>query len=423
MKARKIAVASRFLQRIGGVETYLTTALPELARKGYELLLFVDSESVSDDTIHSRLPDCPVLISSQIGAEESLRRLNDWRPDIVYLHGLSNPALERAVSKTGRCVSFLHDYRCMCISGRKRFAFPVMRPCSRTFGSGCLIRYHARRCGGLNPIVMFREYAKTSQRLQNVLHSEAVVTHSVHMYDECLKHAVPPERLFRIPLGTQYDDVEMEPSRDRGDADRGILKYFANPELPLKLLFCSRLDRDKGAEIVVESALELARLLDRQVELTIVGEGPSHSVLRQQVARLHSNAEKSKVNVFLKGWLSRTEVEVHLRSTHLLAFASLWPEPFGLSGIEAGRFGVPVAGFAVGGVTTWLKDGVNGFSAPGDPPTKEGLARALVKCVSSETIYRSLAKGALEQSANFRSSEHFRRLFDVFELVLHRDRP
>ena len=47
---------------------------------------------------------------------------------------------------------------------------------------------------------------------------------------------------------------------------------------------------------------------------------------------------------------------------------SIWPEPFGQVGPEAGLYGVPAAAFAVGGTPSWLTDGVNGRLAPGDPP-------------------------------------------------------
>ena len=39
---------------------------------------------------------------------------------------------------------------------------------------------------------------------------------------------------------------------------------------------------------------------------------------------------------------------------------SVWPEPFGLVGIEAGCVGLPAAGFGVGGIPDWLRPGETG---------------------------------------------------------------
>ena len=49
-----------------------------------------------------------------------------------------------------------------------------------------------------------------------------------------------------------------------------------------------------------------------------------------------------------------------IRSASIVAVPSLWPEPFGLIGLEAAVHGVPAVAFDVGGIREWLHDGVNG---------------------------------------------------------------
>ena len=84
----------------------------------------------------------------------------------------------------------------------------------------------------------------------------------------------------------------------------------------------------------------------------------------------------------------------------VVVMPSLWPEPFGLVGLEANRRGVPVVAFATGGIPEWLHDGVNGCLAPGDPPTADGLADALIRCIrsleSSDALIRRACGGPFE---------------------------
>jgi glycosyltransferase involved in cell wall biosynthesis len=96
---------------------------------------------------------------------------------------------------------------------------------------------------------------------------------------------------------------------------------------------------------------------------------------------------------------------------------SLWPEPFGLIGPEAGLSGVPSAAFAVGGIPEWLRDGVNGHLAPADPPSAAGLAEAIVRCLREPEEYSRLCAGALTAARAFSVKEHIRRLTDIFNEV------
>ena len=83
-------------------------------------------------------------------------------------------------------------------------------------------------------------------------------------------------------------------------------------------------------------------------------------------------------------------------------------------GLEAARFGVPSAAFAAGGIPDWLEDGRNGCLAPANPPTPEGLAQAIVRCVADPLEYRQLREGARAAAARHTSDTHLPPLLDVF---------
>ena len=99
---------------------------------------------------------------------------------------------------------------------------------------------------------------------------------------------------------------------------------------------------------------------------------------------------------------------------------SVWPEPFGLSGIEAGCYAVPAVAFATGGIPEWLHDAENGHLAPSDPPTVKNLAAAITGALSDRNHYLRLRANALVRAREFSLSRHMDSLLDIFEQVAHR---
>ncbi len=97
---------------------------------------------------------------------------------------------------------------------------------------------------------------------------------------------------------------------------------------------------------------------------------------------------------------------------------SLWPEPFGRVGLEAGLYGVPTAAFAVGGIPEWLCDGANGHLASGEPPTASGLADAIWRCLTDRDHFTQLCDGAREQAQRFGVNQHIDQLCKLFEEVV-----
>ena len=99
----------------------------------------------------------------------------------------------------------------------------------------------------------------------------------------------------------------------------------------------------------------------------------------------------------------------------LLVVPSVWPEPFGIVGIEGGVQGLPAVAFATGGIVDWLADGESGIAAPGARPRVGEFAAALVRALEDEERYRTLCAGAFRVAARFTAREHVSRLVDALE--------
>ena len=81
------------------------------------------------------------------------------------------------------------------------------------------------------------------------------------------------------------------------------------------------------------------------------------------------------------GWIGREGMSAVYRRARVLVLPSRWQEPFGITGIEAFSFGVPVAAWESGGVSEW-HPGI-GLVPWGDV---DALARAIAEAVTRRIV-------------------------------------
>jgi glycosyltransferase involved in cell wall biosynthesis len=125
------------------------------------------------------------------------------------------------------------------------------------------------------------------------------------------------------------------------------------------------------------------------VRLVVAGDGPDRARCERQATEVRS----SQIEVEFRGWIDAAGRSRVLADASVVVLPSLWPEPFGLSGLEAAAAGVPVAAFGVGGIPEWLHQDV-GRVAPADPPTADGLAAAILGCLAM-TLRAPVTESAL----------------------------
>jgi glycosyltransferase involved in cell wall biosynthesis len=97
---------------------------------------------------------------------------------------------------------------------------------------------------------------------------------------------------------------------------------------------------------------------------------------------------------------------------------SVWPEPFGMVGYEAGAHGVPVAGLRVGGIPEWLTEGINGHVADPYPEPIAALRDAIVLALADGRHYTALRAGARAAHAAAAARDHVGALARALEEVV-----
>ena len=140
----------------------------------------------------------------------------------------------------------------------------------------------------------------------------------------------------------------------------------AAPSGPPCVLFVGRLAEAKG----VRDAVTAWRRSGVDLPLVLAGTGP----LRAELAAQAGRGEGPEIEVL--GWVDRDRLSGLYRRALALLLPSRWQEPFGIVGLEALSFGVPVVAWESGGVGEWHPG--PGLVRWGDV---EALARSLAEAV------------------------------------------
>jgi glycosyltransferase involved in cell wall biosynthesis len=142
------------------------------------------------------------------------------------------------------------------------------------------------------------------------------------------------------------------------------------------------------------------------LSLTVAGDGPERP-------RLERRVRAQRLDVHFAGWVDPAARNRIIREADLLVLPSVWPEPWGLAGLEAACAGVPTVAFAAGGIPEWLEPGVSGELAPASPPTAAGLAAAIARALGDADHYARLRLGAWQGAARYSMEHHLDTLLAV----------
>jgi glycosyltransferase involved in cell wall biosynthesis len=406
----RIAAVNSFGQIVGGVERYLDSSIPLLADAGHEIHLWHEKEKMQSwrtrPTIRSASTVLPTgsLRHADLQIDTIARSMRAWMPDVVCVHSAVDPLLERRILEIAPAVYFAHAFAGTCISGSKTLHRPSPHPCDRTLGPRCLFHYYNERCGGLDPIRLLHDYSRNVEHLHNIRQYSAVIAFSSHIRAEYARHGVASEKLWLVPPFTPVDAEAFappKPERALGDT--------------LVIGFAGRMIKEKGAHLLLDALPLVRNDLGKRIKLVIAGDGRERKRLERRALRI--SGRDNGIEIEFTKWAGRSELNEFYATLNLLVVPSVWPEPFGMVGLEAAVHGVPVAAFAVGGIIDWLRDGVNGHLARGDVPTVEGLAEAIIRCLCDRCHYECLCAGAIEVEAEYSAARHIGTLTGILESV------
>lgn len=395
----RIIVTSHYGVMVGGVETYIERLLELLVAAGHEVIVVFETVPEPGQRRVSVPAGVPIHYVQSAGLESVVQALNALEDSVVLANSLDS-TLYTGVRRIRHPIAFYaHAYIGSCITGMRVNRLPTPRPCERDFGPACLIHYFPRRCGGLNPLTMIRSYRQQVEWRQSFPLVDFVIANSDAVARQFSTAGVSARTLHPV-----LDAVVGVPRTKFRRADSR------------SLVFVGRFADYKGGRQLLDALPSVALLLGMPIRLTMVGEGSQQSAWEKHAATI--SARDSRISVTFTGWLSSEAVADVVEDHDLIVVPSVWPEPFGLVGLEAARFGVPSAGFAVGGIPEWLEDGVSGHLADGSTCSPEDLGAAVARCLADVEHYRKLSAGAVERLATYSPEAHVQQLEELLRLTV-----
>lgn len=394
----KLLKVHRYYANIGGTERYFAEVSPLLEALGVRVSILYGLPLEGALHVPGREEIAlPALFEVSTPERERRRMLAEEleriAPDVIQLHHVEDPVLTTCCAVARPTIQFIHGPSPFLCPGDGRFAKWTQEICHRKVGPFCLIAPYLQFCGSRRPWQILANYRLTRALLEASRFVARIVVASGYMKDLLVAHGIS---------GSQ---VLVNPHPFVGDATG----EDATTEHPRSILFVGRMSPQKGVEYLIRAVATL----EEPCFLTLVGDGPS----RPRLEVLAREKLRKRHETVFTGWLPHEQVRRLYREHQVVAFPSVWPEPFGRVGLEAMGLGKPVVAFDVGGVREWLVDGHNGFLVRHKDVA--GFAGALERLLREESLRRTMGRNGIELArTRFDPKRHVEAMLRLYDELL-----
>ena len=356
--------------RDGGISAHVQRSAAILASHGLDVRVLTARIESTEEIPGVTVYRCPALFKSDAPMAERIGEALVFEPNVVHLHQVDLPDVVQALRARAPVVISAHVYSA-CPSGL--YYFSPGQECTRAHGPGCVYNMAVRGCAHtLNLKSLPTRYVNAGRRAQALQGADLVVSYSSAVDRHLAANGLTRRQIVPFPATIAARSGSGHEHRRR-------------------VVFAGRVVRQKGVAVLIRAAREV------DGEFVICGDGRQLEAMRRLARRI---GVESRVS--FKGWLDSQQLAQEFADASVVVVPSLWPEPFGLVGIEALAAGRPVVASATGGIEDWLDDRVSGLCVtPGDASE---LARALNELLADPD--RQMKMGlAGKQAVNARFSQ------------------
>jgi glycosyltransferase involved in cell wall biosynthesis len=258
----------------------------------------------------------------------------------------------------------------------------------------------------LLPIYLFRKNIKKPLVINthggDIITNSTISNYILKLITPIIKRAdliVSPSSYFQNIVSKKFNidknRIYVSPS---GGVNRELFHPIEVERDIFTIGFVSRIDRGKGWEILLDAIYQVSQNPNtKKFQVLMIGKGFQEEILKQKIADLNLQ----NIVKFL-GAKPHSELPHYFNMMDISVFPTTLNESLGLVGVEAMACGVPVIGSDIGGLTSYIEDGVNGklFRA-GD---SSELAQNIEFFLSAEErVLNDYRENALNSSKKFDS--------------------
>ena len=382
----------------GGVETYIS----DLVSLGLQYRIkgvWIGIKN-SRNNYFIEYSDCTVN-NEKFNSIEDLRKglkrlIHKYKIDLFHVHSISDPKLISLLFELKPVLRTAHEPRMFC-PGQGKFLRKSETVCEKKFGLHCIYKTYKEGCCNRHPKRLLKSIKNVIfETTEGNKKYSAIIAMSDFMVRELRQAGFTQTKVHLIPGFTK--DITKESN-----------EYSYERK---KLLFVGRLSRTKGIHYFIYAGLGLLRE-GFNISVDIVGDGIDKTFFESLIP------ENYKEFFNFLGWKEKEQISEIIDNSYLLVFPSIYPEAFGLSGIEAMVRSKPVVAFDVGGVSTWLEDSVTGILVK--PKDVEGLKESIKKLITNDELYSNMSLNSrVNALKSFTPEVHINQLKKLYNNILAR---
>ena len=367
-------------ESVGGAENYLIGVCEGLENLGHETaVIYSEGGAVRAKRKSFFVPNLEI--------SEILEIIETEKPDIVNLQNVFNNDLYRLLPRLKPVVRYVHDHRTYS-PGSASMHFVSNQICeARLSWWHQPIFAYLQRCMSRNPIKIVRLVSERLELLKLHNNLQKILVNSNYVKSKLIQNGVNSDLIFVLP---PFVNILQD-------------KAIAKSKEPI-VLYVGRLFVEKGVEYAIRAAGEIPT-----AQLWVVGDGWDRQRLERLAIKL---GLEGRVKFF--GWVESDKLAELYSQATLTVLPSIWPEPFGMSGIESLSWGKPVVAFKVGGIPEWLVDNKVGFLVErANQKELAGAIKTLLDNLSLQDRFGELGRRLVEEK--FNKETHLKKLLGIYE--------
>ena len=380
----------------GGQEEYILRVGNGLISRGHSVLLIhghTEGEFPKTQFENRLIPDLEI--------SAVLKEATKFSPQVINLQNVFDPSLVSELNQNYPTTRFVHDHSTYC-PGNSKYFFNSQKVCPIATSPFCLINAYKEKCMTRRPKFALKKIFERQKWLKALKKLPLILCNSSYVRENLLKNGLHDSQVLVNHLFPGHNFL------GRDDVSIGLYPKGSNPQGKRpRILFVGRLFKEKGVDLLIKACA----LIKEGSQLLIVGEGWESRALTELARQLGIS---NKVE-FL-GFKTGNDLSDLYHNCDIFVMPSVWPEPFGMVGLEANASCLPVVAFKVGGVLDWLVDGENGL-IPSEIGV-EALSQTLVRLLKDENLRKGLGdKGRVKVQKEFSLERHLTVLEEVYSKI------